>query len=390
MNVELRYEFSEDDFLALSLKNLERKKTTVSEDLYETLSHFLSTPDSVVITDVRHRYYNEYYDDHLSLKEYINKGQMIFPYVEFDLSSDKDIDLDVTEINFPPFVKLNNLQYGGGITKSYNIKNSKLKTKNKTSIRLLSVEVPMTLLKKLYSRMTPPIELLPSKLGVWEWRQTFYNKMSGESFFCSCFKDAIAKDGVGLSITHSHLENALVNNSFKESICHICTKTNSDLMFCHKMYGSAFKQRYGVYIAKQAIQECISEREAENKIRDLKGVARIGERWINETLLFNYINLLFPQFTVQREATPSWLNRQRFDVYVPELNLAIEYQGKQHYMAVELFGGEEGLQKTKLRDKEKLHLSKINGVDIIYFNYKENLTEKLVLSRLKSYLKEES
>lgn len=57
-------------------------------------------------------------------------------------------------------------------------------------------------------------------------------------------------------------------------------------------------------------------------------------------------------------------------------------------VAVDLFGGEEGLKRTKQRDQEKLRLSKINGVDIIYFNYKENLTEKLVQNRLKNYLKE--
>ena len=99
--------------------------------------------------------------------------------------------------------------------------------------------------------------------------------------------------------------------------------------------------------------------------------------------------MLFPQFTVQREASPTWLNRQRFDVYIPELNLAIEYQGQQHYVAVDLFGGEEGLKRTKQRDKVKLQLSEINGVDIVYFSYKENLTEKLVQNRLKNYLKED-
>lgn len=97
--------------------------------------------------------------------------------VEFDLTSDKDTDLEVTDINIPPFVKLNDFQYGGGITQRYKIKNTKLKTKNKSSIRLLTVEFPQTLLIKLYSLMTPPEGLLPSKLGVWEWRQTFYNKM---------------------------------------------------------------------------------------------------------------------------------------------------------------------------------------------------------------------
>ncbi len=386
--MDLRYEFSEDDFLTLCLKNLARKKTTVFEDLYETLKHFLSTPDSVVITDVRHRSHPEYYDDHLSLKEYIDKGELLLPYVEFDLSSDKNTNLEVTDITIPPFVKLNDFQYGGGITQRYKIKNTKLKTKNKSSIRLLSVEFPQALLIKLYSLMTPPEGLLPSKLGVWEWKQTFYNKMTGESYFCSCFKDALAKEHVGLVMKHAHLMNALKNNSFRESICHICTKTNSDLMYSHTMYSSSFKARYGAYITKHSIQEGISERDAENCIRELKGVAKIGERWVNETLLFNYINLLFPQFTVQREASPTWLNKQRFDVYIPELNLAIEYQGQQHYVAVDLFGGEEGLKRTKQRDKEKLRLSKINGVDIIYFSYKENLTEKLVQNRLKNYLKE--
>lgn len=387
--MELHYRFIEDDFLALCHKNLGRRKTTVFEDLYDTIRDFLSTPDSVILTDVRHKFYPEYYDEYLSLQEYIDKGRLILPYVEFDMSSDKDTDLEVTDIKVPSFLTLNDFQYGGGITEKFNIKNTKLKTKNKTSIRLLSIEISLDLLKKLYSRTIPPIDLLPSKLGVWEWRQTFYNKMTGESFFCSCFKGALTKDQFDLAVRHTQLKHALEHKSFKDWICHICTNSNSDLIYCHKMYGSAFKARYGAYIAKHALQEGISERDAENYIRELKGVARIGERWVNETLLFNYINLQFPQYTVQREASPNWLNRQRFDVYIPELNLAIEYQGQQHYVAVDLFGGEEGLKLTKQRDKEKLQLSKANGVDIIYFSYKEHITKKLVQNRLKSYLKED-
>ena len=58
--MELRYEFSEEDFFELCLNNLKRKKTTVFEDLYETFCHFLSIPDSVLITNVKHRYQSEY------------------------------------------------------------------------------------------------------------------------------------------------------------------------------------------------------------------------------------------------------------------------------------------------------------------------------------------
>ena len=61
---------------------------------------------------------------------------------------------------------------------------------------------------------------------------------------------------------------------------------NSDLFFCHPMYASSFKVKYGAYIRKFEIDEGLNERDAENKVRELKGVAKIGEKWINETLLF--------------------------------------------------------------------------------------------------------
>ena len=120
----------------------------------------------------------------------------------------------------------------------------------------------------------------------------------------------------------------------------------------------------------------------------MKGVAKIGERWINETLLFNYIDILFPNYTVKREASPSWLGNQRLDIFLPELNLAVEYQGEQHFKAMKLFGGKEGLIKAKERDKEKLTKCKRNKIDLVYFTYKDNLSEKLVHARLVSYLKE--
>lgn len=384
--MDLEYNFSESDFVSLCLENLKRSKTTVSQDFCEALQHFLITPSSVLVSEVKHYYKHELYDEHLSLKEYRDRGKMSLPYVQFDLSSSKDVELEITHIKLPSFINLAHFQYGGGVTSCYKIKNTSLKSKNKSSINLFMVEFSQPILEKLFSLAISPGAVLPSKLGAWEWRQTFYNKITGEVSFCSCFMGALESEYESLSVTHSHLKTALNQNSFKEGICHLCTKSNSDLAFCHEMYGSAFKVKYGAYIRKFEIEEGIEEKEAENKVRDIKGVARIGERWINETLLFNYIQVLFPGRNVQREASPNWLNRQRFDVYIPELRLAIEYQGQQHYVPVDLFGGKEGLKKTKQRDKEKLQRSKENGVDIIYFSYKDNLTEKLVHSRLKKYL----
>jgi len=42
-----------------------------------------------------------------------------------------------------------------------------------------------------------------------------------------------------------------------------------------------------------------------------------------------------------------------FDFYLPEYNMIIEYDGKQHYFPIEFFGGEDNLIKTKLNDIHK-------------------------------------
>ncbi|ATC60060.1 hypothetical protein CMV05_21870 (plasmid) [Vibrio anguillarum] len=119
--MELRYEFSEEEFLNLCLKNLNREYSTVAEDLYEALCHFLNTPNLIPVFDVKHRYKQEFYDEHLSLREYINRGRLTLPYVEFELSCSKDIDLEVTEIYLPTFIHLGSHKYGGGATQRYKV-----------------------------------------------------------------------------------------------------------------------------------------------------------------------------------------------------------------------------------------------------------------------------
>lgn len=68
-----------------------------------------------------------------------------------------------------------------------------------------------------------------------------------------------------------------------------------------------------------------------------------------------------------------WLGKKSLDFYLPEYNIAIECQGKQHFIPIDFFGGEKKLLETKLRDKEKSLLCKNNGVYLIYYNYNENI-----------------
>jgi hypothetical protein len=148
------------------------------------------------------------------------------------------------------------------------------------------------------------------------------------------------------------------------------------------MYGSPIRVKYGAYIKKFEIEADLSEREAENKVRDILGVPKIGEGWVNETQLFRLVESLFSEHKIIREASPEWLGRQRLDIYMPGLALAIEYQGEQHYRPVALFGGEDGFKKTQERDRVKLRLCREHGVKIVYFSHKEELSQSKVERKL--------
>ncbi len=118
---------------------------------------------------------------------------------------------------------------------------------------------------------------------------------------------------------------------------------------------------------KEQIVEYLSTvvREAENRYRQKKGLPRVGEGWISESLLFRRIEAAFPDEMVMQHASPSFLGRQHYDVFFPEKNIALEYQGAQHFEAVDFFGGEEAFEKGKLRDERKKRLSKENNVLLI-------------------------
>jgi DNA-directed RNA polymerase subunit M/transcription elongation factor TFIIS len=68
------------------------------------------------------------------------------------------------------------------------------------------------------------------------------------------------------------------------------------------------------------------------------------------------------------------------DGYCEKLKIAFEYDGKQHYEAIDFWGGEVGLKKTQERDKIKDELCKNNDIYLIRVPYfvenKEDYIEK--------------
>lgn len=66
-----------------------------------------------------------------------------------------------------------------------------------------------------------------------------------------------------------------------------------------------------------------------------------------------------------------WLKNKiamTLDFYLPKQNIAIECQGKQHFIPMDCYGGEKCFSETNERDKLKLKLCNENGIKILYFN----------------------
>lgn len=90
---------------------------------------------------------------------------------------------------------------------------------------------------------------------------------------------------------------------------------------------------------------------------------------MNQNKLYDKLCLDFPGITILNEVSVEWLKPQRFDIYFPDYNIAIEYQGQQHYYPVSIFGGVEGFTKQQERDNKKRNKCIENKCVLFEFKY---------------------
>ena len=129
-------------------------------------------------------------------------------------------------------------------------------------------------------------------------------------------------------------------------------------------------------------------RDAENEIRAKMGVPLIGEGWIAETEVFCLVKDILSEYKVIHHARPKWLDRQEFDIYVPELRMAIEYMGQQHYKPVEFFGGKEAFKVIKELDARKLKKAIQKKCRILYVRYDEDMDRESLRKKIISLIRE--
>ena len=333
---------------------------------------------------------------HSNLFKLKNEGCSFF-YLTMVINTSKNIQK--IELKKPKYMEWNDFAYTATYSIKYSIDKKVLKTKNQFKIEIKNPVLPSSLFESIYENLKHKNNeecsndlLQDYPVGTYEWWLPFECKICGKKYFCECFEKSIKiyqkkLDGVrGPGTFESNFIETTKEMQIKPNICHFCTDRIPKHIYCHSMYGSKIKTIYGAYIDNLKIKETISDRDAENKIREDLNYPKIGEKWINETYLYNIIRLIFSEFSVLREASPDWLNKQRLDIFIPELSLAIEYQGEQHFKPVTIFGGEEGFKRNKERDLLKKKLCLKNKVKLIYFNYNEELTEENVMKKLKSFI----
>lgn len=123
---------------------------------------------------------------------------------------------------------------------------------------------------------------------------------------------------------------------------------------------------------------------AKTKLRgDLIAKGIIKSKWKNEQSLYLLVKQLYPNAIFQYR--PNWLSPQSLDIYIPELNVGIEYQGIQHYSEVDFFGGKKAFEHRVALDEKKRKICNEFNVRLIEWNYNIDITKK----NLKSFLYDE-
>lgn len=101
-----------------------------------------------------------------------------------------------------------------------------------------------------------------------------------------------------------------------------------------------------------------------------------GERKIKDFLINNKIFF-------EEQKRLDTIKKAPYDFFLPDYNLLIEFQGRQHYEPVEKFGGEKQFEIQQEIDKRKNSIAKEQGYNILYISYKDiNSIDEILVQRL--------
>ena len=97
-----------------------------------------------------------------------------------------------------------------------------------------------------------------------------------------------------------------------------------------------------------------------------------------ENTIWNWLNYNKIKFEFQKRFSDCKDKKSLpFDFYLPDYNLCIEYQGKQHYEPINYFGGLEKFTYQQYHDELKKEYCEEKGISLLCIPYDKNIEEEL-------------
>lgn len=184
---------------------------------------------------------------------------------------------------------------------------------------------------------------------------------------CSGNKKLNTKDFIVKSQNLHKNENNNIKYNYSESV--YINYNRKIIIFCPK-HGK-FEQTPHSHLQGNGCPSCIESK---------------GEKNIKKFLIAKDI------FFIKQKTFPNCVNPEtnfklKFDFYLPNLNMCLEYDGIQHSEACDIFGGYDGLKKLKFKDEIKNEYCKINNIKLLRISYTEfNNIEHILEKELKKLL----
>lgn len=114
-----------------------------------------------------------------------------------------------------------------------------------------------------------------------------------------------------------------------------------------------------------------------NHIRQKQGCPKCSmshlENEVMRMLSDNSINYVF-------QKKFKWMGKLSLDFFLTDYNIAIECQGKQHFIPINYFGGQDSFKSLIERDIKKQQLCKEHNIKVLYLLEKEIITNNITLN----------
>lgn len=159
------------------------------------------------------------------------------------------------------------------------------------------------------------------------------------------------------------ISNSLFNNKYDYTNSKFINKKTKLEIIC-PLHGS-FNKRPIEHLNGSGCPVC-RESKGEIKVREVLNSFKI--RYISQKIFDDC----------------KYKNNLKFDFYLPDFNLCIEYDGPQHSEVIEAWGGLKKLKETKIKDDIKNNYCIINKINLLRINYKDYLNiEDIISNKLK-------